>query len=213
MWQVLTEYPSLAFYNAGPIAGASQPHKHLQVVSADYENNGVPFHQVIHSHIEKHEHVSKAIGDPSNLPMVDALPFLHGVNAVNDIAEAAAKGEFQLAGELSMQKYTQLIADLENQIQLSGTNGGEGQEQDHHQRPTSNDSECDVSVRPFSYNFLCNRHWMMLIPRRKECFERISVNALGFAGYLLVKDTKSLNTIKQRGGMAVIREVTFPKPS
>jgi len=28
----LAEYPSLGFYNSGPVAGASQPHKHLQTV-------------------------------------------------------------------------------------------------------------------------------------------------------------------------------------
>lgn len=32
LWQCLTDYPSLAFYNSGEIAGASQPHKHLQLV-------------------------------------------------------------------------------------------------------------------------------------------------------------------------------------
>ncbi len=32
LWTCLDEYPSLAFYNGGEIAGASQAHKHLQVV-------------------------------------------------------------------------------------------------------------------------------------------------------------------------------------
>ena len=32
LWTCLTDYPSLGFYNGGEIAGASQPHKHLQLV-------------------------------------------------------------------------------------------------------------------------------------------------------------------------------------
>lgn len=32
LWQCLRAYPSLAFYNGGVMAGASQPHKHLQLV-------------------------------------------------------------------------------------------------------------------------------------------------------------------------------------
>jgi sulfate adenylyltransferase (ADP) / ATP adenylyltransferase len=32
LWQCLQAYPSLAFYNGGVMAGASQPHKHLQLV-------------------------------------------------------------------------------------------------------------------------------------------------------------------------------------
>ena len=32
LWQCLQEYPSLGFYNGGVVAGASQAHKHLQLV-------------------------------------------------------------------------------------------------------------------------------------------------------------------------------------
>ncbi len=32
LWRCLADFPSLGFYNGGRIAGASQPHKHLQVV-------------------------------------------------------------------------------------------------------------------------------------------------------------------------------------
>ncbi|MDJ0958558.1 MAG: DUF4922 domain-containing protein [Arenicellales bacterium] len=32
LWKCLTDYPSLGFYNGGVVAGASQPHKHLQLV-------------------------------------------------------------------------------------------------------------------------------------------------------------------------------------
>jgi ATP adenylyltransferase/5',5'''-P-1,P-4-tetraphosphate phosphorylase II len=38
------------------------------------------------------------------------------------------------------------------------------------------------------YNFLLTRRWMLLVPRTRECFEDISLNALAFAGSLFVRD-------------------------
>ena len=40
-WRCLTSYPSLGFYNGGTIAGASQPHKHMQVVPLPLEKGGL----------------------------------------------------------------------------------------------------------------------------------------------------------------------------
>lgn len=45
------------------------------------------------------------------------------------------------------------------------------------------------------YNFLCTREWMMLVPRSQEKYANISVNSLGFAGSLLVKDTATLDQL------------------
>jgi len=36
------------------------------------------------------------------------------------------------------------------------------------------------------YNLLATRRWMLVVPRRQERYEKISVNALGFAGSLFV---------------------------
>lgn len=40
LWRCLVEYDSLAFYNSGPLSGASQPHKHLQLVPLPLADNG-----------------------------------------------------------------------------------------------------------------------------------------------------------------------------
>ena len=64
----LKEIDGLAFYNAGKAAGASQPHKHLQIVPrVDPELDGVPIE-----------------------PLLDALPFLHAtrrLDARSDLLE------------------------------------------------------------------------------------------------------------------------------
>lgn len=38
----LVEMPSLGFYNSGPVAGASQPHRHLQLVPLPLDPDGTP---------------------------------------------------------------------------------------------------------------------------------------------------------------------------
>ena len=40
---------------------------------------------------------------------------------------------------------------------------------------------------PRAYNLLATRDWMLVVPRARETWNSISVNALGFAGALLVR--------------------------
>lgn len=40
LWKCLAEYEGLGFYNSGSVAGASQPHKHLQLVPLPLEPDG-----------------------------------------------------------------------------------------------------------------------------------------------------------------------------
>jgi ATP adenylyltransferase len=58
------------------------------------------------------------------------------------------------------------------------------------------------------YNQLMTRRWMLVAPRLQECFEGISVNALGFVGAFLVKDRSQLATLRRSGPMAALQHVT-----
>jgi ATP adenylyltransferase len=64
---------------------------------------------------------------------------------------------------------------------------------------------CDRPGRP--YNLLLSRDWMLFVPRAREKWEGISVNALGFAGTLLVRDREALERVRAAGPLAVLREV------
>ena len=57
------------------------------------------------------------------------------------------------------------------------------------------------------YNLLLTRRWMLLVPRRREHFEAISVNALCFAGSLFVRDDEQLETLRRAGPMRVLQAV------
>jgi len=59
------------------------------------------------------------------------------------------------------------------------------------------------------YNLLATRRWMLVVPRRQERYETISVNALGFAGSLYVRNSAELELVRRAGPMNVLRAVTL----
>jgi ATP adenylyltransferase len=58
------------------------------------------------------------------------------------------------------------------------------------------------------YNLLMTRRWMLIVPRSQECFEGISVNALGFAGAFLVRGGRQLAALQRSGPMTALQHVT-----
>jgi len=61
-----------------------------------------------------------------------------------------------------------------------------------------------------SYNFLLTSKWMLVVPRRSDKAGSVSVNSLGFAGALLVKNPEDLEYVKKVGPMKILQEVSFP---
>jgi ATP adenylyltransferase len=54
--------------------------------------------------------------------------------------------------------------------------------------------------------------WLLIVPRTREVFEGISVNALGFAGSLFVRDDSAFAVLESAGPMAALRQVAAPRP-
>ncbi len=146
----------LGFYNAGRQAGASQPHRHLQVAPLPLLPSTEGWPTPIDAEITG--------GRP--LPYSHVLAVLEG----RPLGRSDAPRLFEL--------FRSLMAD---------------------QRLANGD-------RP--YNLLLTRRWMMVVPRTLDRFERISINALGFAGSLLVRDRELLDLVKTLGPGAVLRGVT-----
>lgn len=57
------------------------------------------------------------------------------------------------------------------------------------------------------YNLLLNREWMLVLPRSREDFEGVSINALGFAGSLFVRQPEEIERIRAVGPLAVLAHV------
>ncbi len=140
--------PAFGFYNSGRLAGASQGHKHLQLVPAP-------------------------LGDgPEAMPIEPLLasrrlPFRAAAVRVADPEPAALH-----------RSYRALLASLA----LDGP---------------------EAPTRP--YNLLATRDWLAVVPRTRERWEDIPVNALGFAGALLARSPADLERLRAAGPLAALR--------
>jgi sulfate adenylyltransferase (ADP) / ATP adenylyltransferase len=143
----LAEIGGLGFYNSGRRSGASQRHKHLQLVGL----SSVPM-------------VPRLL--QGNLPFRLAMRWLAG-----GAADCHAR-------------YRELLSGL----------------------------GLDRGPVPAPYNLLLTSEWMLVVPRSRECFESISINALGFAGCLLVGSAAELELLRTRGPMTALESVAASGP-
>lgn len=167
----------LAFYNGGREAGASQPHKHLQLVPLPIGDGpwDVPMEALFDTWV--------AAGPVARLPR---LPF---ANAFAPLDESAfAKTD---AAEGLLERYQGMLA-----VCSLGANRDEAANEPQRQAGP--------------YNLLMTRRWMLLVPRSRERFGTISVNALGFAGSLFVRDDAELRALREAGPMRLLQAVARP---
>ncbi|MBW4614819.1 MAG: phosphorylase [Desmonostoc vinosum HA7617-LM4] len=166
MLACLAEFESLAFYNSGKIAGASQRHKHLQLVPLPLAPSGVqiPIEPLLAS--------AQFLNSIATIP---GLPFAH----------AFAKLDPSTGAEATLELYYALLRAV-------GLGTVDGNEQSG------------------AYNLLATREWMLIVPRSQECFQSISVNSLGFAGALLVRNEQQMQILKDYGPMTILERVAVP---
>tara|TARA_R110002049_G_scaffold291248_1_gene475060 strand:+ start:269 stop:1144 length:876 start_codon:yes stop_codon:yes gene_type:complete len=60
------------------------------------------------------------------------------------------------------------------------------------------------------YNLLANEAWMLVVPRLREHCEGISINALGFAGSMFVRDAAQIETVRAIGPLKMLAAVAMP---
>ncbi len=181
----MAEIGGLGFYNAGTGAGASQQHKHLQWVPLPLGPDAieVPIEALLES-APRPAHPA-AQPDRAAPTRVERLPFEHSFVHLNP----AAFGDSDGAGGRLVAHYRELLRTAG--IGLTAVARGSMVEQ--------------------PYNLLVTRRWMLCVPRSQECFDSISVNALGFAGSLLVEDQDRIERVRRHGPMAVLRAVALPR--
>lgn len=166
----MAQGPALAFYNSGEVAGASQIHKHIQLVKLSENQGLLPFK---HELAQLHDEVPRQIPE---------LPFAH-----------AALGLPKTLFDSSLNNAEDSVIILESLYnRLRMTLGIESQ---------------DSSIAQ-PYNLLMTDEWMIIVPRRKEHFEGISLNALAFVGALLVKDEEQALHLKNAGLTQALKEVS-----
>jgi sulfate adenylyltransferase (ADP) / ATP adenylyltransferase len=169
----LTEIDGLAFYNAGPDAGASQSHKHLQLVPFNPTIAPLPIDPLL-----LFPQADSMVGT------VPGLPFRH-VGAPMDPDWTNPEKHSGASLHASYRKLLRAAG-----LSVDPTAGSH--------MPTA------------PYNLLMTRKWILLMPRSQECFEGISINALGFAGMLLVNNEQQLATLRRFGPVTALQKVTDP---
>jgi ATP adenylyltransferase len=150
----------IAFYNGGPEAGASQPHKHLQIVPLPLAegDKGFPLQGLIHR---------PALNGPAILDTGFPL--------------AVAPMPSEPSPATLMTLYRALW-----QVLGRSANGPD---------------------QPGPYNLLATRSSMWLVPRGRADYQGMGVNALGYAGALLVRDDEQLRTLETLGPMKLLGRV------
>ena len=155
-WEAIKEVnrdtTGLWFFNSGPLAGASQPHRHIQLLRRD----------------------------PSELSCPRE-------NWILDFSNANYKNK-RLCKNIIIKKFSnsfneeniyEIYKDLSFELGLG---------------------EPKIDKKPrYPYNMIFTDKWMVLIKRKTDNLFGISVNALGFAGYILVTEKSDLKYLKKFG--------------
>lgn len=174
LWACLMEFEGLAFYNAGKCAGASQRHKHLQIVPLPLAPMGprIPIEPLLES-----------LRFQGSLGTVSGLPFLHAIVRIDPVWT----GSPSEAAQNTLESYRTMLEALGLCSSCSENGTGRGG----------------------PYNLLITREWMLLVPRSQESFMSIAVNALGFAGVLLVRNEHELEILRQHGPLTILKRVAM----
>jgi ATP adenylyltransferase len=165
----LNEIGGLGFYNGGRMAGASQAHKHLQLVPLPLMRGEPPMP------------IAPLLPDigPDTLTTIPDLPIAHAFIRFEQTGGASPPAPQLHRGYLMLLK----------RLALRTPAGGN---------------------RPAPYNLLITRDWMLAVRRSAEAWEGISVNSLGFAGALLVRDQAGLDRLREVGPMRILQAVARP---
>jgi sulfate adenylyltransferase (ADP) / ATP adenylyltransferase len=174
LWACLQEIDGLAFYNGGELAGASQKHKHLQIVPLPFFPNleVLPITPAINR-----VKFSNALGKIPIFPFKNAIAKLDVTTFDNPLMAATAMLDCYYC---LLEKVGFILKP--NQLE-----------------------------QPGAYNFLATRKWMLIIPRSQESFQGISVNSLGFAGSLFVKNKAAFDLLKDFSPIKLLSEVAVVK--
>jgi sulfate adenylyltransferase (ADP) / ATP adenylyltransferase len=167
MHACLADFDGLAFYNSGLIAGASQKHKHLQMLTLPMLENDVkvPIEPLL---------ASASFQD--GVGTVKEFPFIHAFAKLkNDASTSAVE-----SGTATWEIYRNLL----KAVNLEENN---------------------------NYNLIATREWILIVTRSHEQYKGISINSLGFAGALLVRNLEQLELLKQYRPMQILQQVGFPR--
>lgn len=158
----------LWFFNSGPDAGASQPHRHVQLLPRK---------------------TNEAICPRANW-FQNAISAECNHNPTSAVAQATRIIRRDPHHPRQSEHLWSLYQSLSQQLEL-----GEPSSESKPRAP---------------YNLLLTSNWMAMVRRRCDGTHGFSVNALGFAGYLLSTERSDLSWLQRNGPEALLNTVVDP---
>jgi len=150
--QVNKATSGLWFFNSSPNAGASQPHRHFQLLRRSKNEISCPREKWF-------------------------LEMKKDINSYSKLKKNIIVSKFNfLENSISL---FELYLELSKKLGLG-------------------DPISDSKPR-FPYNLLITNKWIAIIKRSNDHIHGFSINALGFAGYLLVTEKSDINYLKKYG--------------
>ena len=155
-WEAIKEVnkdtSGLWFFNSGPLAGASQPHRHIQLLRRDPSELSCPREKWILA--------------------LNNLNYKNEKFTKNIILKKFSKS-------LNEENIYEIYKDLSYNLGLG-------------------DPRNDKKPK-YPYNLIFTDRWMIIIKRKTDNLFGISINALGFAGYILVTENSDIKYLRELG--------------
>jgi len=162
-WEAIKEVnkdtSGLWFFNSGPLAGASQPHRHIQLLRRDPSELSCPREKWILA--------------------LNNLNYKNEKFSKNIILKKFSKS-------LNEENIHEIYKDLSYNLGLG-------------------DPRNDKKPK-YPYNLIFTDRWMIIIKRKTDNLFGISINALGFAGYILVTENSDIKYLRELGPEKLLEE-------
>ncbi len=154
----------LWFFNSSPEAGASQPHRHIQLLRRNKSESMCPRNRWFLDLITSTTNTKNILASSTKV-----LP-------LNDIKSKIESDELY-------NKYIRLCI----QIGIGDPN---------------------IDDKPKNpYNLIITPEWIAVVKRCRDCVKGISINALGFAGYLLATKDSDMEWLERNGPVKLLERV------
>ncbi|KAF9582002.1 bifunctional AP-4-A phosphorylase/ADP sulfurylase [Lunasporangiospora selenospora] len=205
---------ALAFYNCGAKSGASQPHKHLQVIPL--EDRPAPIVNLVRQLSErKRGQRGKLPGDIFSVP----------INCINHVILLPDPSTYGTLSKGLEEVLTEAYIKLMDAMMFSI--------REYSEQETLSEEDRDLcfaigSISAFAYNWILTREFMMIVPRKKDTATltnlssqgaseqgvagitvELPVNSLGFAGMILTRSEEELELAKQQGVFNTVAQTGF----
>ncbi|KAJ3028000.1 UNVERIFIED_CONTAM: hypothetical protein HDU68_002682 [Siphonaria sp. JEL0065] len=187
----------LGFYNCGPLSGASVPHKHMQFIPVQRGSveDGLPIQGIMET--------ARETVTPFQETVIPGLPYHHRASFIPLVSEYDSAFYSNLENvytSLVKNAFADIGVDFEGTLNHVISRGEE----------VAVSAEKDGKVE-VSYNVIFTREWIIVVPRRAETFEGISVNSVGFSGMLLAKREEEVEQLKIGGVERILQGVAHAK--